>query len=81
MRKGWTVAQGPLSGPGPEESHLLRLTRSWGQAKTDSLDSNSGSAWLANSYSSFKTQLKIITTLGQISHPAFKGCGFSLVAS
>lgn len=80
MRKGWTVAQG----------HSVARTRGItspkahrvvGQAKTDSLDLNSGSAWLANSYSSFKTQLKIITTLGQISHPAFKGCGFSLVAS
>ena len=40
-----------------------------GPGQTDSFDLNSGSAWLASSYSSFKTQLKIITSLGQISYP------------
>lgn len=40
-----------------------------GPGQTDSFDLNSGSAWLVSSYSSFKTQLKIITSLGQISYP------------
>lgn len=69
MRNGWTLAQGPHSVPRTRGITSPKAHRAVRPGQTDSFNLNSGSAWLASSSSSFKTQLKIITSLGQISYP------------